>query len=57
MREILGEIQSGAFASEWLSETRAGRPNLMQLVRTAEQHPIETVGARLRAMMAEGGAK
>lgn len=57
MREILGEIQSGAFASEWLSETRAGRPSLMQLVRSAEQHPIEAVGARLRAMMAGGSGE
>lgn len=57
MREILGEIQSGAFASEWLSETRAGRPSLMQLVRSAEQHPIEVVGARLRAMMAGGSGE
>ncbi len=51
MQEILAEIQSGAFAREWLAESRAGAGNLLAK-RTEEQHHlIEDVGANLRAMM------
>lgn len=51
MRRILGEIQSGRFAKEWILENRAGRPVFNALLRQGESHPIEDVGARLRAMM------
>ena len=27
MKKILGEIQSGAFAKEWIAENENGRPN------------------------------
>ena len=51
MREILGEVQSGEFAREWLAESRAGGGRLLA-TRAAEQgHAVEEVGARLRAMM------
>lgn len=51
MREILAEIQCGAFAREWILENQAGRP-VMNARRAQEaRHPIEAVGRRLRAMM------
>jgi ketol-acid reductoisomerase len=51
MKRILGEIQSGRFAKEWILENRAGRPVFNALLRQGETHPIEEVGGRLRAMM------
>src|SRR5579859_824031 len=51
MKQILGEIRSGAFAQEWIAENRAGRPNFNRLREAGRQHPIEKVGQELRAMM------
>jgi ketol-acid reductoisomerase len=51
MKKILGEIQSGDFAREWIAENENGRPNFNRLREAAAQHPIEKVGAELRAMM------
>ena len=51
MRRLLADIRSGAFAKEWIAECRAGAPRFAELRRAAQQHPIEQVGARLRAMM------
>ena len=51
MRRILGEIQSGAFAREWILENKAGRPGFNAMQRREAKHPIEAVGAELRAMM------
>ncbi len=51
MRRILGEIQSGEFAREWLAESRSGAKRLLS-TRDAEQHQqIEEVGSELRSMM------
>jgi ketol-acid reductoisomerase len=51
MRRILGEIQNGDFAREWVAEDDAGRPNFTKLQQQGAEHPIEAVGAKLRAMM------
>jgi len=51
MKKILGEIQSGEFAKEWIAENENGRPNFNRMRDAAAQHPIEKVGAQLRAMM------
>ena len=51
MKRILGEIQSGEFAREWLLEARAGKPVFNALTRHGDEHPLEEVGARLRALM------
>jgi len=51
MKVILGEIQSGRFAKEWILENRARRPVFNALAKAGEAHPIEQVGAELRAMM------
>jgi len=53
MQRILADIQSGSFAREWIAECHgsgAGR-RFQALRRAAAEHPIEQVGARLRAMM------
>ncbi len=51
MQQLLKEIQSGAFAREWIAETRSGARRFAEYRRGAADHPIERVGARLRAMM------
>ena len=51
MREILGEIQDGTFAREWILENQAGRPSFLAQRRIQAEHPIEEVGAELRGMM------
>lgn len=51
MRDILGEIQSGEFAREWMAEVAAGTPNLLAARRAVADHPVETVGRGLRDMM------
>jgi ketol-acid reductoisomerase len=56
MEKILGEIRSGDFAREWIAENEAGRPNFNRMRDQAAKHPIEKVGAELRAMMPWIGA-
>jgi ketol-acid reductoisomerase len=51
MRKILDEIRSGEFAKEWIAENEHGRPNFSKMREKTAQHPIEAVGAQLRAMM------
>src|SRR3989442_1772554 len=51
MKKILGEIQQGQFAKEWVLENQANRPVYNALLAKGEAHPIEEVGGRLRAMM------
>lgn len=51
MKKILEDVQSGAFAKEWIEECDAGWPNMSRLREESLNHPIETVGKELRAMM------
>ena len=51
MKTILAEIQSGAFAREWVLENAAGQASFKAMRRRAAEHPVEEVGARLRGMM------
>ncbi len=51
MQKVLKNIQDGVFAREWILENQAGRPMLNALLKQSLQHPIETVGAKLREMM------
>jgi len=51
MKKILSDIQSGKFADEWIGECKAGQPKFKELRKEAANHPIEQVGAKLRAMM------
>jgi ketol-acid reductoisomerase len=52
MKKILAEIQSGAFAREWMKENEEGRKRFLEMRAQATSHPIEKVGAELRKMMA-----
>jgi len=52
IRRILAEIQSGAFAKEWMGENEAGRANFNRMRAEEANHEIEVVGKRLREMMA-----
>jgi len=56
MKKILKEIQSGKFAREWVAESESGRENFNALRKAGQEHQIEEVGARLRAMMPFLGA-
>jgi ketol-acid reductoisomerase len=51
MKRILADIQSGRFTSKWIQECRAGQPEFKATRRLADEHPIEEVGEKLRAMM------
>jgi ketol-acid reductoisomerase len=51
MRNVLGEIQSGAFAREWIAENRAGQENFKRMRAEQAGHQIEREGKELRSMM------
>jgi len=51
MKKILGEIQSGQFATEFVDEVRSGGSNFNELRAAGKAHQIEQVGAELRDMM------
>src|SRR5436853_4425135 len=51
MERILADIQSGSFAREWIAESRSGGRRFQALRKAGAEHPIEQVGAKLRAMM------
>jgi ketol-acid reductoisomerase len=51
MKRILTDIQEGRFVRDWMLEVSAGKPTFNAIRRRNAEHPIEEVGARLRAMM------
>lgn len=51
MKKILGEIQSGEFAREYLLENKVGKPVFNSYRKAMSEHLIEKVGAGLRALM------
>jgi ketol-acid reductoisomerase len=51
MQQILGEIQSGDFAREWIAENRAGQENFKRMREEQAGHQVEVVGKELRAQM------
>jgi len=51
MKQILGEIQSGQFAKEWILENHANRPVYKALTKKDEDSQLEQVGRELREMM------
>ena len=52
MKQILGEIQSGDFAREWIAENQAGQENFQRLREEGKDHQVEREGKELRSMMA-----
>jgi ketol-acid reductoisomerase len=51
MKRVLADVQSGRFAREWMAESASGGKEMAKFRERAAAHPIEGVGARLRAMM------
>ena len=51
MQKLLDEIKDGTFAKNWIGENVAGRPHFNKTRAAEQDHPIEKIGAQLRAMM------
>jgi ketol-acid reductoisomerase len=51
MKDVLGEIQSGEFAREWIAENRAGQENFQRMRAEEQGHQIEREGRELRSKM------
>ncbi len=51
MKRILDDIQSGKFTRDWMLENRVNQTSFKAMRARANAHPIEEVGAKLRAMM------
>src|SRR5215213_9337088 len=51
MKKILGEIQSGDFAREWIAENQAGQESFKRMREEQQDHQIEREGKELRSMM------
>ena len=56
MKRVLADIQAGRFVRDFVLDNRAGQPQLKASRKQAAAHPIEKVGAELRAMMPWIGA-
>jgi ketol-acid reductoisomerase len=51
MKRVLGDIQSGRFARDWMLENKVNQSSFKATRRQLSEHPIEKVGEKLRAMM------
>ncbi|MFL6182396.1 MAG: ketol-acid reductoisomerase [Actinomycetes bacterium] len=51
MKQLLANIQSGAFAEEWIEENHNGRPTFNRMRAADTKSQLEQVGAELRRMM------
>ena len=51
MKEVLADIQSGKFTKQWMDECKSGQKNFLATRAKLAEHPVEKVGANLRAMM------
>jgi ketol-acid reductoisomerase len=51
MKTILGEIQDGTFAREWIAENRAGQENFKRMREEQAGHQVEVIGKELRSQM------
>jgi ketol-acid reductoisomerase len=52
MREVLGDIQSGKFARDWVAENESGKVQYDKMLAADLAHPIEKTGKELRELMA-----
>ncbi len=57
MKRILGEVQDGSFAREWILENKAGAPSFKALRRMEREHGVEEIGRKLRRLMSWIDAK
>ena len=51
MKRVLADIQGGRFVQRFLLDNRMGNPEMKASRKLSAAHPIEQVGAELRAMM------
>src|SRR6202142_1564807 len=51
MKAILSDIQSGKFVKDWMLENKVNQTSFKAMRAESAAHPIEQVGAKLRAMM------
>src|SRR5690242_7343646 len=51
MKKVLGEIQSGDFAREWIAENKAGQENFQRMREEEKNHQVEREGQELRSHM------
>ena len=51
MRKMLREVQDGTYARNWILENKAGLPYFNSARKSEQNHLIEVVGRKLRAMM------
>jgi ketol-acid reductoisomerase len=51
MKRVLDDIQSGRFTRDWMLENKVNQASFKALRRRSQEHPIEQVGEKLRAMM------
>ena len=51
MKAVLSDIQQGVFARNFILENKANMASFKAMRRIQAEHPIETVGRELRAMM------
>jgi ketol-acid reductoisomerase len=57
MKRILGEIQDGTFAREWILENKANAPSFKAMRRKERGHQVEQIGRQLRRLMSWINAK
>ena len=50
MKEVLADIQNGAFAKRFMDDQAAGAPEFKELRAKGESHPIEATGRKLREL-------
>jgi len=51
MKRVLADIQSGRFARDWMLENKVNQASFKAMRKKMSEHPIEEIGAKLRAMM------
>ncbi|MCA9611857.1 MAG: ketol-acid reductoisomerase, partial [Myxococcales bacterium] len=51
MDGLLASIRDGSFARTWIAENEAGKPKFLATRASEQEHEIERVGSKLRAMM------
>jgi ketol-acid reductoisomerase len=51
MKRVLADIQSGKFTRDWMLENKVNQTSFKATRARNAAHPIEEVGAKLRAMM------
>jgi len=56
MKRVLNDIQAGRFTRDWMLENEVNQTSFKAMRAKSAAHPIEEVGARLRAMMPWIGA-